>query len=443
MIKVKSSAKKTTKTDRSPVFGQIYNEILTKNEIKANLLFSKIVLVTVLAYMAVQLSGQNKAGMRIDVVSSIMFFICTCFSLTSVAGCFFFDGKGFALKYALLLSVLFIAFSSTLYSVYGYIIFFALPIIASLIYSEIFITAVISAATYIMFIIYVAVSPYYGLSVDYFDLSNIIIPEGTLIKITGTLSETLENSGYITDAVILSTQVSTLIAGSFALLVIIAIAVIIALNNSKVLKESAQSIEKQLENERKIAKANEKIILSQLRPHFLYNSLTAIMAIDGNPPETMNAIASFAKYLRTNLNSLEDDSLIPFSKELSHIEHYLALEKLRFEDKIKVVKDIKDEDFMLPPLCVQMAVENAVKHGISKKPEGGTLTLMSYANEKNHIIKVADNGCGFDMKAYNENSDKHIGIKSMVSRIENAGGSVDIASAPGEGTVITFTIPKE
>lgn len=206
-----------------------------------------------------------------------------------------------------------------------------------------------------------------------------------------------------------------------------------------------------IEQERKLAEDKTYTMLSQLQPHFLYNSLTAIMAIEGNPPKTKRAIADFAKYLRGNLDSLNHFEMIPFEQELVHIENYVNLEKLRFEEKLRVDYRIETTDFRVPVLSVQMMVENAIKHGITPKPGGGTVKITVKESINCYKIIVEDNGVGFQMEnhpgeqktnAANERS--HVGIKNTMHRLQVlAGASLKIDSTPGVGTKAIITIPME
>ncbi len=188
------------------------------------------------------------------------------------------------------------------------------------------------------------------------------------------------------------------------------------------------------------------IVLSQIKPHFIYNSLNTIYYLcEKDPSLAQKAIIEFSDYLRGNLDSFGSDKPIPFQLELEHIHHYLYLEQLRFSEDLNVVYKIEETEFDVPPLSVQLAVENAVKHGISRKLDGGTVTIESYRNTMFNIVTVSDDGVGFDISSLENNSGNksHVGLQNMIFRIETIShGSVDIKSAPGEGTKITFRIPR-
>lgn len=186
------------------------------------------------------------------------------------------------------------------------------------------------------------------------------------------------------------------------------------------------------------------VMLSQIQPHFLYNSLTSVMDLcDTNPKQAKSAIADFADYLRGNLSSLKTESLISFKTELEHIEKYLRLEKLRFNDELEVVFDIQTQDFMLPPLTVQPLVENAVKHGVGQKIGGGTVTICTCELDDDYIIRIKDDGVGFDESEYLNNECTHIGIENAKKRLDMMiGAKLEIESNKGEGTIVTIYISK-
>ena len=186
------------------------------------------------------------------------------------------------------------------------------------------------------------------------------------------------------------------------------------------------------------------VMLSQIQPHFLYNSLTSVMDLcDSNPKQAKAAIADFADYLRGNLSSLKTENLISFGTELEHIEKYLRLEKLRFMDELEIVYDINSRDFMLPTLSVQPLVENAVKHGVGGKIGGGTVTIHTSETEKEYIIRVTDDGVGFTEGEYADDGGTHVGIENIKKRLDMMiNARLEIESKPGEGTRACILIPK-
>ncbi len=202
----------------------------------------------------------------------------------------------------------------------------------------------------------------------------------------------------------------------------------------------AQTVERQ---QQELMDARVSVMLSQIQPHFLYNSLTAIADACEDSPKAQGAILDFSAYLRNNLESIKSQKLIPFERELAHIETYLKLEKLRFEDELCVVYDIREKDFLLPALTVQPLVENAVKHGVGKKRGGGTVTIATAQTEAGYVIAVSDDGVGFDVNEQQTGGGNHVGIKNIMQRLDSqCGGTFTVTSTRGVGTTATIIIPK-
>ena len=233
-----------------------------------------------------------------------------------------------------------------------------------------------------------------------------------------------------------------------ALFLFVCVSVIIIRRESKKSMQAvleAQRIEAEKQAmELKLQESKISIMLSQIQPHFLYNTLNSIYQLcETNPMRARFMVNSFAEYLRNNLSSLDDPGLISFETELAHVNTYLDIERMRFEDTLEIEYDIKCIDFSLPVLTVQPIVENAVKHGTSKKRGGGKVIISTDETEKSYIIKVADTGCGFDPSQPKDDGKQHVGIENVKQRLSNmCEGTLLIESTIGEGTTVTITIPK-
>lgn len=187
----------------------------------------------------------------------------------------------------------------------------------------------------------------------------------------------------------------------------------------------------------------QNLYISQLQPRFIKTTLDNIRDLPGNPPEMKTAIGQFSKYLNDNFVAV-NDKCIPFDTELEHVQTYVGLEKLRFKEKLEVVFDIGDTDFDIPPLTLQMIVENAIKHGITQSENGGTVEISSRMTASDHVITVKDDGIGFDPEYRPEESEReHVGIVNSRKRLsEILGGKLTVESEIGKGTTITITIPR-
>ncbi len=185
-------------------------------------------------------------------------------------------------------------------------------------------------------------------------------------------------------------------------------------------------------------------MISQIQPHFVYNSLSVIAALcEEDPKLAEKAANTFSDYLRENIDFADKSAPVTFAEELKHIKTYIWLEQLRFPNKLTVGYDIRCTGFSLPALSVQPLVENAVKHGICKTRSGGTLKISSFEDEAFYTITVSDDGVGFDPSKELNDGKQHVGIENARFRIrEMSGGHMDIESAPGKGTNVTIKLPK-
>jgi LytS/YehU family sensor histidine kinase len=186
-----------------------------------------------------------------------------------------------------------------------------------------------------------------------------------------------------------------------------------------------------------------QIMMSQMQPHFLFNTLATVQALCSTDPEKAAKITGkFGKYLRQNIDSLEQDIRIPFDKEMEHTLNYADIEMVRFPN-IRVETDLQDQDFTIPALTVQPIVENAIRHGV-RICEEGVVRISSRKDGHFHEIVIEDNGKGFDTDSLDAMKGLHLGIRNVRERIEKmCKGSLDIQSEPGNGTVVTIRIPEE
>lgn len=196
------------------------------------------------------------------------------------------------------------------------------------------------------------------------------------------------------------------------------------------------------QQERRLAESRIDIMLSQIQPHFLYNTLTAIQQLcETDPRQAKQATLDFSRFLRANMNSLTSKAPIPFAQELNHVETYLSLERRRFPNRLQVCYETSVNNFSLPPLTLQPIVENAVRHGVLRREEGGCVTIRTEETDRAFLIIVSDDGVGFQAPADDR---LHVGIENVRSRLEAlCGGALFINSTPGVGTRVTITLPKE
>ena len=222
------------------------------------------------------------------------------------------------------------------------------------------------------------------------------------------------------------------------LVIIIAFGINAIMNNYKISMRTKE-METELKDKR-IA-----VMISQIQPHFLYNSLNSIAELCvADPKRAEKATIDFSRYLRGNMGALNEKKTIEFEDELNHLKHYIELEKLRYGDDLQFEYDIREKEFTLPALTVQPLVENAVNHGIRYHKMKGKVKISSYCDKDNYYVVIEDDGVGFDPENYMLDGRKHVGIANVKYRLEVlCGGRVDIQSEKGKGTVVTIQIPKE
>lgn len=208
-----------------------------------------------------------------------------------------------------------------------------------------------------------------------------------------------------------------------------------------ILREQSQAL-----HARRIRLAQDRVDISfrQIRPHFLYNTLSSIYYLcDADPQAAQAAIDDLTAYLRCNLESMEQEVEIPLRRELEHVQHYLRLEQMRFGDDLRVEYDIAAVDFSVPALTIQPLVENAVKHGLMPREGGGTVVIRSRQQKDGYTVTVADDGVGFDPAALPQDGHVHIGIRNVRERLRDVcRGELTIRSAPGKGATAVILIPK-
>jgi LytS/YehU family sensor histidine kinase len=137
-----------------------------------------------------------------------------------------------------------------------------------------------------------------------------------------------------------------------------------------------------------------KTIKAHINPHFIFNSLNSIRAlVDENPERARKAITELSNILRSSMQ-VEKSETVTLEKELYIVKDYLALENMRFEDRLKIEYQV-DEDTLaqlVPPMMLQTLVENAIKHGISKQINGGVVRVISAFKDHYHELAVQNTG---------------------------------------------------
>ena len=251
-----------------------------------------------------------------------------------------------------------------------------------------------------------------------------------------TLSKVVKRTFYISLIFLVVTTILQFVFPQIAFYdIMIALGIIFLL-----FSEQIQMQEQLAERDEQLLHQKLNLLQRQVSPHFIYNALTAIQALPGNPEETKKAIGDFAKYLRESLSTIDQNALIPFKKELDNVKIYFRLEKIRFGKTLHVEYDVTETDFELPAMSVQILAENAVKHGVSVRRDGGTVRITTKREGDDIVITVEDDGVGFDVTKQMDSS--HIGIENVRNRVKTMiGGELLIWSESDKGTVATIRFP--
>ena len=208
------------------------------------------------------------------------------------------------------------------------------------------------------------------------------------------------------------------------------------------IEQTIQYQQKIAEQQGEIARQRTKVMVLQMRPHFIYNTLVSIHSLCGiNPQKAQQITMDFTNYLRRNFNAVASDSTIPFSMELEHTRAYLAVEQAQHEDMLSVDYDTPYTHFRLPPLTLQPIVENAIKHGMDPYRGPLYISVRTRNTDSGTEIIVEDDGSGFDPS---DESRPHTALDNIRQRLElMCAGNLDVMSRDGGGTTVTVTIPDQ
>ena len=200
-------------------------------------------------------------------------------------------------------------------------------------------------------------------------------------------------------------------------------------------------ITQSMNQQREIAHQRSSIMVLQMRPHFIYNTMMSIYYLCKQDPDLAQQVTlDFTRYLRQNFSAMASQELIPFAEELEHTRAYLAVEQAQFEDGLVVSYDTPHTDFLLPPLTLQPIVENAVKHGMD--PDAGPLSILvrTYRGASGSVVVVENDGADFQPTTADD--EPHVALENIRQRLRMmCGGSLEIVPREGGGTVVRVTIP--
>ncbi len=201
------------------------------------------------------------------------------------------------------------------------------------------------------------------------------------------------------------------------------------------------------QNQQHLLKARMDALTSQINPHFLFNTLNTVSSlIRFDPDMARGVVLKLSNILRRLLR--KHDTFVPLREELDFIDDYLDIEVIRFgRDKLQIFKDIDETtlDVFVPSMLLQPIIENAIKHGLAPRLEGGEIHLRTRHRDGRLTIEINDNGMGMSPERLREVYGGGIGISNVHERLRLLYGDqfdMDIRSQPGEGTQIRIEIPE-
>jgi LytS/YehU family sensor histidine kinase len=183
-----------------------------------------------------------------------------------------------------------------------------------------------------------------------------------------------------------------------------------------------------------------RMMINKIRPHFIYNVLLSIRYFTKKEPDVAyDLIYDFANYLRSNMESLENKKYISWNEELQHIRAYAGIEQKRYGEKLHVIYEVEEAAFKIPPLTIEPLVENAIKHGVGVREEGGTVWIRGHRTGVGYLIEIEDDGVGFNTDALEEKMD--VGLNYIRDQLRAMPGTeLHIESSPGNGTKVSIEI---
>lgn len=200
-----------------------------------------------------------------------------------------------------------------------------------------------------------------------------------------------------------------------------------------------------VEKEKKLSEEKLKLVNQQMKPHFIFNTLTLIRyQCLTAPNDAAQTVTEFSNYLRCITDYLTENDCIAVEEELDIVKNYLRIQSKRFGDGIKLEYDIEETDFDVPPFSIQTLVENAIHHGLnSGKSDKGVVRISTKKDGKNYIVTVEDNGKGFDTSGLRDTEKNSVGIMNTRNRVEiMCKGGLLIESEPQKGTRAVIVIPE-
>ena len=200
---------------------------------------------------------------------------------------------------------------------------------------------------------------------------------------------------------------------------------------------------RRIANDQRLTETHLKLLQAQIEPHFLFNTLSNVLSlIDDDPGNAKHMLENLTHYLRASLQRTRTDKNT-LGEELALLSSYLAIQAIRMGDRLSYRFDIPEElhSLSLPPLLIQPLVENAIKHGLEPKPEGGAVFIQARIDDGMLVIEVNDSGQGF-----RNDSGTGVGLRNIRDRLQglyNKKGHLLVQENRPHGVRAQLTIPLE
>ena len=220
--------------------------------------------------------------------------------------------------------------------------------------------------------------------------------------------------------------------------------IIAAVSQAAALRQRARERElAALELRTLLAQSQLQTLRAQLNPHFLFNALNAISdLIDSHPATATTMVARLGDFLRLTLKGSGQASTT-LGAELALVDRYLDVERVRFDDRLRVVTDV-DPDVMaaqVPPLILQPIVENAIRHGVSRLEGAGVVTLAGHRRGDELHLEVRDNGPGWNDAVAGAGGLGLANTKARLAHVYGGRATIDVLQAPSGGTCVRLRLP--
>jgi LytS/YehU family sensor histidine kinase len=211
--------------------------------------------------------------------------------------------------------------------------------------------------------------------------------------------------------------------------------------------QSANAAAERESMQRQLSEARMQMMQAQVEPHFLFNTLASVEhLIETNPPRASAMQRSLIQYLRAVLPQMRDNNLVTnLGREADMVSAYLNLLKMRMEERLAVEMQIPDglRSAAFPPMMLQSMVENAIKHGLECKPEGGTLKVTAEVAHNKLRVTVLDNGVGFGVMPSNGTGLGLTNIRERLKLLHGEAGQLYIAANVPSGVIATIEVPYQ